>query len=244
MSEDKTKPAGTAADTDAGEEAKPGAGAHAQGEAATPRHEGAPLSSDEAAVGETEGEDGGPHPVVIIEALQKEIGELKNQLLRAHAEIDNQRKRYEKDKSEIAKYAISKFATDILQVGDNFQRAIDAVPAEAADNDPALKSFLEGVNMAEREFLNTLERHGVKRMVPVGEAFNPHFHQAIMQQEHATAQAGTVLHVIQAGYVLEERVLRPAMVVVAKASEGDGPPAEGPAGPSDVESGPDAGGSG
>ena len=169
---------------------------------------------------EAEEDIGTVDPAAAVAILESEIDELKDQLLRARAEIQNQRKRHERERLDISKYAVSKFATDILQVGDNFQRAVDAVPDGAAEADPALKSFLEGVNMAEREFLNTLDRHGVKRIMPAGEPFDPHFHQAMMEQEHPSAAPGTVLHVVQAGYVLHERVLRPAMVVVAKAASG------------------------
>jgi molecular chaperone GrpE len=184
----------------------------------------APQGSAETDADNADGQDdvGAVDPAAAVAILESEIDELKDQLLRARAEIENQRKRHERERLDISKYAVSKFATDILQVGDNFQRAMDAVPEGAAEADPALKSFLEGVNMAERDFLNTLDRHGVKRMIPTGEPFDPHFHQAMIEQEHQTAAPGTVLHVVQAGYVLHERVLRPAMVVVAKAPSGGG----------------------
>lgn len=148
--------------------------------------------------------------------LKAQIADLTDRLLRAHADMENQRKMAEKEREDTAKYAISKFAKDIVQVGDNFQRAISAVPGEAVDSDPALKSFLDGVTMLDREFHNILERHGIQRLEPTGEAFNPHFHQAMMEQEDASVPHGTVLQVIQAGYQLSDRVLRPAMVIVAK----------------------------
>ena len=116
----------------------------------------------------------------------------------------------------MAKYAITKLARDIVSVGDNFQRAIDAVPAGAAEQDAALKSFLEGVTMTERELLNALERHGIKRMQPLNEPFNPHLHQAVMEIPRSDVPAGTIVQVFQAGYMIEDRVLRPAMVAVAK----------------------------
>jgi molecular chaperone GrpE len=149
-------------------------------------------------------------------ALTAEIAELKDRLLRAHAEMDNIRKRSEREKADTQKYAVSRFAHDILTVGDNFQRAIDAVPAQAAEQDPALKSFLEGVTMTERELIKVLDRHGIKRMQPQGEAFNPHQHQAVMEAQNPDVPAGTVVQVLQAGYMILDRVLRPAMVVVAK----------------------------
>jgi molecular chaperone GrpE len=151
-----------------------------------------------------------------VATLQTEVADLKDKLLRAHAEVENIRKRAEREREETAKYAITRLARDIVNVGDNFQRAIDAVPAGAADQDPALKSFLEGVIMTERELLNALERYGIKRIQPKDEPFNPHLHQAVMEIARTDVPAGTVVQVFQAGFTIEDRVLRPAMVGVAK----------------------------
>lgn len=151
-----------------------------------------------------------------VDTLQGQIADLTDRLLRAHAEMDNIRKRAERDREDTAKYAISKFARDVVTVADNFERAIQAVPAGAAEQDSALKSLVEGVSMTEREFLNVLERNGVRRINPKGETFNPHQHQAVMEMQNTQVAPGTILEVYQCGYVIEERVLRPAMVVVAK----------------------------
>jgi molecular chaperone GrpE len=151
-----------------------------------------------------------------VGALEGQIADLTDRLLRAHAEMDNFRKRTERDKEDMAKYAISKFAREVLSIGDNLQRAIAAVPAGAAEEDPALKALVDGVSMTEREFLNVLERHGVKRLDPEGEPFNPHQHQAMTEIENREVAPGTIVQVYQPGYVLGDRVLRPAMVVVAK----------------------------
>lgn len=153
-----------------------------------------------------------------VAVLESRIADLTDRLLRAHAEMDNLRKRTERDKEDTAKYAITKFARDVLSVGDNLQRATAAVPPGAADADPALKALVEGVAMTEREFLNVLERNNVKRLDPEGETFNPHQHQAMIEVENALVPPGTVVQVYQPGYVLDDRVLRPAMVVVAKAA--------------------------
>jgi molecular chaperone GrpE len=153
----------------------------------------------------------------VIAALQAEAADYKDRWMRAQAETENVRKRYEREKEETAKYAITKFARDIVNVGDNFQRAIDAVPAGAAEREPALKSFLEGVTLTERELINILERHGIKRLNPKDEPFNPHLHQAMMEIPRGDVAPGTIVQVFQAGYTIEDRVLRPAMVVVAKA---------------------------
>jgi molecular chaperone GrpE len=187
------------------------------------------------AAGQAQGADaaGGARTVQeMVAALKAEVDELKDKWLRANAEVENIRKRAERERDEAAKYAITKLARDIVGVGDNFQRAIDAVPAGAAERDENLKAFLEGVTMTERELLNVLERHGIKRLQPINEQFNPHLHQAVAQVPRPDVPSGTIVEVYQAGFTIEERVLRPAMVVVAqggpKPASGDGsapPPA-------------------
>jgi molecular chaperone GrpE len=151
--------------------------------------------------------------------LEKKTAELAakhDSYLRAVAETENVRRRLEKEKEEIGKYAIAKFAKDMLSVGDNFHRAIAAVPKDAVETDPALKTLLDGVVLAERDYRGALERHGITMLDPVGQPFNPHHHQAVMEQENPDVPAGTVLQVYQVGYLLEDRCLRPAMVVVSK----------------------------
>lgn len=168
-----------------------------------------------------------------VDILQGQIADLTDRLLRAHAEMDNIRKRGEREREDTAKYAISKFAREVVTVADNFERAIQAVPAGAAEENSALNSLVEGVSMTEREFINVLERNGVKRVNPKGETFNPHQHQAMMEMQNTEVPPGTILEVFQCGYIIEDRVLRPAMVVVAKGgpkpgkAEGDAPAAEG-----------------
>lgn len=163
---------------------------------------------------------GTPDPVAPLEARIKELegqqADLTDRLLRAHAEMDNLRKRMEREKVDGAKYAITKFAVDIVGISDNFQRAIAAVPPGAGDHEGPLKSVVDGVAMMERAFLQVLERHGVRRVDPMGEPFNPNLHQAVMEQDNPEVPAGTVMQVFQLGYMIEDRVLRPAMVVVAK----------------------------
>lgn len=161
----------------------------------------------------------------IIAELEYQKNDLTDRLLRTHAEMENLRKRVDREKAELSKFAISKFALDMVSVGDNFERAISAVPEAASTQDATLKSLLDGIIMTERAFNQALERHGVKRVVPRGEQFDPHVHQAVMEQEDPTVPAGSVLQVFQAGYVIDERVLRPAMVVVAKGGPRPGPSA-------------------
>ncbi|WP_414464398.1 nucleotide exchange factor GrpE [Hyphomicrobium sp. DY-1] len=151
-----------------------------------------------------------------LEKKSAEAAGKQDQYLRAVAETENVRRRLEKEKEETAKYAITKFAKDILTVGDNFQRAIAAVPKDAVESDPALKTLLDGVILAERDYKTALERHGVRAIDPAGQPFNPHHHQAVMEQENANVPAGTVLQVYQVGYMIDDRNLRPAMVVVSR----------------------------
>jgi molecular chaperone GrpE len=157
-----------------------------------------------------------------LEKSTVEIAAKQDAYLRAAAETENVRRRLEQEKEEVARYAITKFAKDILSVGDNFQRAIAAVPKDAVQNDPALKSLLDGVVLAERDYRGVLERHGVRMIDPVVKPFNPHHHQAMMEQENAEVPAGTVLQVYQVGYLIEDRCLRPAMVVVSKGGPKNG----------------------
>ncbi len=134
-----------------------------------------------------------------LATLEGRIADLTDRLLRAHAEMDNLRKRTERDKEDTAKYAISKFARDVLAVGDNLQRATAAVPPGAADADPALKALIDGVGLTEREFLNVLERNGVKRIDPEGQPFNPHQHQAMIEIDQPDVAPGTIVQVYQPG---------------------------------------------
>jgi molecular chaperone GrpE len=151
----------------------------------------------------------------LIADLRREASDLKDKYLRAHADMDNLRKRTEREKEDAAKYANTRFARDLLTIGDTFQRALASVPPGAADADPVLKSVVDGVQMTEREFLSVLDKHGVKRIEAQGQPFNPHLHQAVMQQANADVPEGTVITVFQPGYTIEDRTLRPAMVIVS-----------------------------
>jgi molecular chaperone GrpE len=141
---------------------------------------------------------------------------MRDRLLRTMADMENLRRRTEREKTDTARYAISNFARDVLTVGDNLKRTIEHVPQGAAAQDPALKSFLEGVELTERELLNVLERHGVTRLDPKGARFDPNFHQAMYEVQDQGVPEGTVVDVMQAGYAIGDRCLRPALVAVAK----------------------------
>ena len=151
-----------------------------------------------------------------IAELRRDLSDLKDKNLRLLADMENLRRRTEEEKTSSAKYAIQRFATDIVSIGDNFQRAMSAVPAGAADTDPALKSLIEGVELTEREYLKVLEAHGVKRIVSKGALFSPHFHQPMMQVPNPDVPAGTILQVFQDGYTIGDRLLRAAVVAVAE----------------------------
>ena len=155
-------------------------------------------------------------PAADLDALLAENAELRDRLLRAMADMENLRRRTEREKTDTARYAISNFARDVLTVGDNLKRTVDHVPAEAAAADPALKSFLEGVELTERELLNVLERHGVTRIEPLGQRFDPNCHQAMYEVPDPSVPEGTVVDVMQSGYTIGDRCLRPALVAVSK----------------------------
>ena len=150
------------------------------------------------------------------EKLAADLAEAKDRTLRTMAELENVRRRTEREKLDISKYAVSEFARDVIGLGDTIQRAIEHVPTEAAASDSALKSFLEGVQLMERELLATLERHGVVRINPEGEKFDPNKHQAVMEQENLEVPPGTIVQVLQSGFMIGERTLRPAVVIVAR----------------------------
>ena len=153
-----------------------------------------------------------------VETPEKQISDLKDQLLRALAETENLRRRSAREKEDASKYAIANFARDMLNVSDNMRRTIEAAPEGAGDGDDALASLLQGVEMTERELLANLERHGIKLVEPLGEKFDHNLHQAMFEVPDAEKQPGTVVQVIQAGYVIGDRLLRPAMVGVSKAA--------------------------
>lgn len=148
--------------------------------------------------------------------LAQEAAELKDRLLRTMAELENFRRRAERERQDTAKFAISKFARDCLPVLDNLRRGLDSVPAEERAASPALEALAAGMELTEREMLATLERHGITRIDPQGQPFDHDFHQAMFEIEDTSVPQGTVVQVMQAGYVLNERLLRPAMVGVSR----------------------------
>jgi molecular chaperone GrpE len=175
-----------------------------------------PSSGDAARPGE-------PDPFKVLEALKAENGELKDRALRTLAEMENLRRRTEREVADAKAYGVASFARDMLTFADNMRRAIESLPKEAREGaDPALKSFIEGIELTERDFLSRLARFGVKKMEPLGKRFDPNHHEALFELPDETVVAGTVMQIIEPGYTIGERVLRPAKVGVARG----GPKAE------------------
>ena len=168
---------------------------------------GAPLEEETAPAEET------PNEQLVIAVA--EITDLKDRLLRAVAETENLRRRSEREKADAANYAMTAFARDLLSVGDNLRRALDSIPAETDLGDNA-KTLVEGIEMTERELSNMLERHNIKKIDPLGEKFSYDLHQALFEVPDTSKEDGTIIQVMQVGFVIKDRLLRPAMVGVAK----------------------------
>jgi molecular chaperone GrpE len=152
-----------------------------------------------------------------VEALAREAADMRDKMLRTLAEMENLRKRTAKEVADARSYGITGFARDVLDIADNLQRALDAVPAETRESaDPILKALIEGVELTERSLLNALEKNGVRKFDPSGEKFDPNFQQAMYEVPDVSVPAGTVVQVVQAGYMIGDRVLRPALVAIAK----------------------------
>jgi molecular chaperone GrpE len=154
-------------------------------------------------------------PEARLAAVEAELANTKERLLRALADTENVRRRFQRERDDTQKYAITAFAKDLLSTADNLRRALEALP-EAEVSDARTRSLLDGVAATERELLGAFERHGLRRIDPQGEPFDHNFHQAIFEAERPGVPAGTVVEVLQPGYVLHDRLVRPAMVGVAK----------------------------
>jgi len=148
--------------------------------------------------------------------LQAELADVTEKLLRAMAETENVRRRLEQAAEDRGKYAVSGFAKDMLPVADNLRRALESIPADAKESDPLAIKLIEGVELTERALLSALERHGVKKVESLGQVLNPHLHQAMMEVDDPSHASGTIILEMQAGYTLNGRLIREAMVGVAK----------------------------
>jgi molecular chaperone GrpE len=162
---------------------------------------------------------GEPDAGAVIEALNAENSQLKDRVLRTLAEMENLRRRTEREVSDAKTYGVTSFARDMLTVVDNLARALEHFPPEARARttpDPSIRSMVEGVELTARDLEAVLGRHGVKKLDPKGQKFDPNFHQAIFEAPDETVPAGTVSQVVQSGWTIGDRVLRPAMVGVSK----------------------------
>jgi molecular chaperone GrpE len=148
-----------------------------------------------------------------IEDLEAEVARLKDQLLRALAEQENMRRRAQREREDAVRFAAAELVRDLLTTADNLRRAIESLPADRMD--AAAKHLLGGVEATERGLLEAFRKHGIERIDPLGEPFDPHRHQAMYQRADRQHPPGTVIEVIQPGYVYRDRLLRPAMVGVA-----------------------------
>lgn len=163
--------------------------------------------------------------VTPLTVLAAENAELKDRLLRSAAEMENLRKRTEREINDTRSYAIANFARDMLGATDNLSRALMVLPNETRENaDAAMKSLIDGIEMTDREMQRLMQKNGVKPILAEGEKFDPHKHQAVFEVPDSGAPEGTVVQVMQPGFAIGERILRPAMVGVAK---GGGKPAVG-----------------
>lgn len=218
MSEDKNKSKREPEDApgeDKPEEAQPiGTDIRAEAVSGEPAPEGGASGEPGAA----EAPEGSPEQR--IAELEAELAKTKDQALRALAEAENTRRRADKDRQDLSKYGAAGLARDVLAVADNLRRALDAI-GEDARKDEALDALATGVEMTEKMLLDALDKHGVKRIDPMGEPFDHNYHQAMMEVESDDVEGGHVAQVMQPGYVLYDRLLRPAMVAVAKKDKGD-----------------------
>jgi molecular chaperone GrpE len=150
-------------------------------------------------------------------ALEREHADMKDRLLRTLAEMENLRKRTEREVADSRLYGVANFARDVLSVADNMRRALEAVAPELrASAQAGVKSLIDGVDLTERELAKALEKNGVRQFTPLGEKFDPNLHQAMFEVPDVTVPAGSVVQVVQPGYMIGERVLRPALVGVSK----------------------------
>jgi molecular chaperone GrpE len=164
-----------------------------------------------------------------LEQARRESAEFKDKLLRTLAEMENLRKRTEREVADARLYGIAGFAREVLAVADNMHRALEVIGPELREQgDAKVKALIEGVELTERELMKALEKHGVKKFSPMAEKFDPNVHQAMFELENADVPAGHVAQVIQAGYMIGDRVLRPALVAVAKAAKAQLPANDNP----------------
>lgn len=169
--------------------------------------------ADDADMQEPQQEDAGT-----ASPLEEELNKVKDQLLRALADAENTRRRAVKEREDASKFAISNFAKDLLDVADNFARALDSVPDDLKGQDERIDNLLTGIEATQQNMLKAFEKHGIQELDPLDKPFDPNFHEVMFEAEMPDKPAGTVIQVIEVGYVIKDRLLRPARVGVAKTS--------------------------
>lgn len=171
---------------------------------------------DENVLPEASASEAAPDPNLPLAALQAELTDARDKMLRAMAETENVRKRAERAQIDTTKYAVSGFARDLLDVADNLRRAIDSVPAEKRETDESIKTLLQGIEATERVMLAAFEKNGVRKIAPTQGKFDPNHHEAMFEADVPGKRQGEIIQLIEPGYVIHDRLLRPARVGVAK----------------------------
>jgi molecular chaperone GrpE len=180
------------------------------------KHEAADNAENQNATDAAAPDNVEPHPAVVIEKLNAENVELKDRVLRTLADMENLRRRTEKEVADAKSYGVTNIARDMIAFADNLRRAIESVPAEAREAEANLKTLVEGLELTERDFISRLARHGVKKLEPQGQKFDPNLHEALFEIPDPSVPNGTVMQVVESGYSIGERCLRPAKVGVAR----------------------------
>ncbi len=154
-----------------------------------------------------------------ISTLENELLNAKDQMMRAMADAENARKRAAKDREDASKFAIAGFSRDLLSVADNLRRALDAAPQDVIDTIPQMKNLMDGIEATERELLRGFEKNGIKKIDPINERFDPNFHEVMFEAPFPDKENGTIIQVLEAGYTINERILRPARVGISKGGD-------------------------
>ncbi len=177
----------------------------------------------EAEAESTESEAAPPTPEDRIAELEADVAAANDKMLRLLAETENIRRRSEREREDTLRYAASGLARDLLNVADNLHRALESAPEELREGAEPVKNFVVGVEMTEKELLAAFEKHGIRQIMPLGEKFSHERHQAMFELENTRKPAGTIVELMQPGYIMHDRLLRPAMVGVAKGDPGEAP---------------------
>lgn len=165
-------------------------------------------------------------PEAQIHALQEELLQAKDRTMRALADAENTRKRAIKDRDDAGKFAIAGFARDLLGFSDNFKRAIEAIPEDIKQIDPRMENIMDGIEAMSRELASVFDRHGIRKIEPIDEMFDPNYHEVMFEAPMPDKQAGIIIQVVEPGYVISDRLLRAAKVGIAKAGAAPSSPTE------------------